>query len=159
MSILVTGATGFLGSALTTQLLKQKQPVRILARDEQKARMQFGEAVMIIRGDITDLEQVERAVDGSTIIYHLAGRLYHPSVPAEFYHYTHVEGTRNLLKACKGQKQFLPRTFSLSYQVSGEKMSHLHEVVFSSLPTVVFMISAKQRQNWALFPLLGWLSG
>ncbi len=82
MSILVTGATGFLGSALTTQLVKQKQPVRILARDEQKARMQFGEAVTIIRGEITDVEQVERAVDGSSIIYHLAGRLYHPSVPA-----------------------------------------------------------------------------
>ncbi len=50
MSILVTGATGFLGSALTTELIQQKQPVRILARDEQKARMQFGEAVTIIRG-------------------------------------------------------------------------------------------------------------
>jgi nucleoside-diphosphate-sugar epimerase len=105
MTILVTGATGFLGSALTTELVKQKQDVRILARDEQKARAQFGEAVTIIRGEITDVEQVERAVDGATIIYHLVGRLYHPSVPAELYNYTHVEGTRTLLKACKGQKQ------------------------------------------------------
>lgn len=105
MTILVTGATGFLGSALTTELVKQKQDVRILARDEQKARAQFGEAVTIIRGEITDLEQVQKAVNGVTIIYHLVGRLYHPSVPAELYHYTHVEGTRILLKACKGQKQ------------------------------------------------------
>src|SRR2546425_12152320 len=64
MTILVTGATGFLGSALTTELVKQKQTVRILARDEQKARVQFGEAITIIRGEITDVEQVERAVDG-----------------------------------------------------------------------------------------------
>jgi nucleoside-diphosphate-sugar epimerase len=105
MTILVTGATGFLGSALTTELVKQKQPVRILARDEQKARAQFGEAVTIIRGEITDVAQVERAVDGVTIIYHLAGRLYHPSVPVELYRDTHVEGTRILLNACKGQKQ------------------------------------------------------
>ena len=49
-----------------------------------------------IRGEITDVEQVERAVDGATIIYHLVGRLYHPSVPAELYHLTHVEGTRIL---------------------------------------------------------------
>jgi dihydroflavonol-4-reductase len=105
MTILVTGATGFLGSALTTELVRQKQNVRILARDEQKAREQFGEAVTIIRGEITDVDQVERAVDGATIIYHLVGKLYHPSVPAELYQYTHVEGTRNLLKACKGQKQ------------------------------------------------------
>src|SRR3989475_8224777 len=105
MTTLVTGATGFLGSALVKELLKQQQPVRVLARDEQKARAQFGEAVTIIRGEITDIEQVERAIDGTTIIYHLVGRLYHPSVPAELYHYTHVEGTRFLLNACKGQKQ------------------------------------------------------
>lgn len=105
MTTLVTGATGFLGSALVAELLKQKQAVRILARDEQKAHAQFGEAVTIIRGDITDVEQVERAVDGATTIYHLVGRLYHPSVPAELYHFTHVEGTRILLNACKGQSQ------------------------------------------------------
>ena len=105
MTILVTGATGFLGSALVTELVKQKQSVRVLARDEQKAREQFGEEITIIRGEITDVEQVERAVDGATIIYHLVGRLYHPSVPAELYHHTHVEGTRILLNACKGQKQ------------------------------------------------------
>ena len=94
MTILVTGATGFLGSALTTELVKQKQDVRILARDEQKARAQFGEAVTIIRGEITDVEQVERAVDGATIIYHLVGKLYHPSVPC-----------RTLsLYACRGYK-------------------------------------------------------
>src|SRR6266699_6138525 len=105
MTILVTGATGVLGSALTTELVKQKQRVRILVRDEQKARAQFGEVVTIIRGEITDVKQVERAVDGATIVYHLVGRLYHPTVPAELYHYTHVEGTRFLLNACKGQKQ------------------------------------------------------
>lgn len=105
MTTLVTGATGFLGSALITELAKRKQAVRILARDEQKARAQFGDAVTIIRGDINDVEQVEQAVDGASIIYHLVGRLYHPSIPATLYHLTHVEGTRILLAACKGQSQ------------------------------------------------------
>src|SRR5215471_995820 len=105
MTTLVTGATGFLGSALVAELLKQRQAVQILARDEQKARAQFGEAVTISRGDIMDVEEVERAVDGATTIYHLVGRLYHPSVPADLYHLTHVEGTRILLNACKGQSQ------------------------------------------------------
>ena len=103
MTILVTGATGFLGSALVTELLKQQQPVRILARDEARARAQFGDAVEMVVGEITDAPQVQRAVEGASIVYHFAGRLYHPSTPAELYYRTHVEGTRILLEACKGQ--------------------------------------------------------
>jgi dihydroflavonol-4-reductase len=105
MTTVVTGATGFLGSALVQELVNQKQAVRILARDEKKARSQFGETVTIIPGDITDVERVQQALDGATIIYHLVGRLYHPSTPTELYQRTHVEGTRILLEACKGQKQ------------------------------------------------------
>jgi len=111
----VTGATGFLGSALTTALIKRQvgagpasvgSPVlRILARDERKALHLFGNAVTIIKGDITNEEQVKKAVDGATIVYHCAGRLYHPSVPADLYYQTHVEGTDTLLKACQGQTQ------------------------------------------------------
>src|SRR6266516_5801995 len=128
MTILVTGATGFLGSALVKELVRQKQSVRILARDEKSrvpifparrriypvecgffqhvsAHAQFGEAVSIILGEINDMQQVQQAVDGATYIYHLAGRLYHPSIPAEVYRTIHVEGTRTLLAACQGQSQ------------------------------------------------------
>ena len=105
MTAVVTGATGFLGSALVTELVKRQQPVRILARDEKKARQQFGDTVTISPGDITDAMQVQRAVDGATTLYHLAGHLYHPSIPPELYGQVHVEGTRILLRACRGQAQ------------------------------------------------------
>jgi nucleoside-diphosphate-sugar epimerase len=123
MTAVVTGASGFLGRALVTELIKRQQSVRILARDEKKARQLFGNAVTIIPGDITDAVQVQQAVDGATTIYHLAGRLYHPSIPTELYYQTHVEGTRTLLKACQGQAQ-LRRIVYVSttgvYGVTGE---------------------------------------
>jgi len=109
MTIVVTGATGFLGSALVRELIQQEQEVRILARDEKKAREQFGgsvgSAITVVRGEINDAAQVRQVVEGATVIYHLVGRLYHPSVPTELYRETHVEGTRIILEACKGQKQ------------------------------------------------------
>ena len=105
MTTVVTGATGFIGSALVAELVKRQEELRILTRDEIKARQKCGDAVTIIPGDITDAVQVQQAVDGATTIYHLAGRLYHPSTPAELYRKTHVEGTRTLLKACQGQTQ------------------------------------------------------
>ncbi|TMC20576.1 MAG: NAD-dependent epimerase/dehydratase family protein [Chloroflexi bacterium] len=108
MTILVTGATGFLGSALTRELLKRELVVRILVRDEQKAREQFGEHaanLTVMRGEINDVDKVQQAVDGVSTIYHLVGRLYHPSVSSRLYKETHVEGTRVILEACKGQSQ------------------------------------------------------
>ncbi len=126
MTIVVTGATGFLGSALTMRLIAQKQDVRILARDEQKARQQFGDAVTIIPGEITEAQRVQEAVDGATMVYHLVGRLYHPSVPTQLYRETHVEGTRILLNACKGQSQ-LQRVVHCSttgvFGVTGDRKS------------------------------------
>ena len=123
MTTVVTGATGFLGSTLVTELVKRQQPVRILARDETRARQLFGDAVTIIPGEITDTVHVQQAVDGATTIYHLAGRLYHPSIPAALYRQTHIEGTRILLQACQGQTQ-LQRIVYVSttgvYGVTGE---------------------------------------
>jgi dihydroflavonol-4-reductase len=124
MTTVVTGATGFLGSALVTELVKRQQPVRILAHDEKKARQQFGDAVTIIPGDIIDAAQVQQVVDSATTVYHLAGRLYHPSIPAELYRQTHIEGTRILLRACQGQTQ-LQRIVHVSttgvFGITGER--------------------------------------
>lgn len=105
MSVLVTGATGFLGVALTAELLRRGERVRILARDEGRARALFGQALEIVAGDITSQDRVSQAVEGVAVIYHLAGRLYHPSLPTEIYRRTHVEGTRVLLACCQKQKQ------------------------------------------------------
>jgi nucleoside-diphosphate-sugar epimerase len=103
MTIMVTGATGFLGNALVAELVKRQLEVRILTRDEQRARKQFGDAVTIIPGDITNVAQIQRAIEGTDTLYHLAGCLYHPSIPAELYYQTHVEGTRILLHTCQRQ--------------------------------------------------------
>ena len=103
MTILVTGATGFLGTALVTELIQRREEICILTRDEKKARDRFGTAVRIIAGEITDREKVQEAVEDATLIYHLAG-IHQASISSELYQRTHVEGTSILLDACQKQK-------------------------------------------------------
>jgi nucleoside-diphosphate-sugar epimerase len=99
-AVLVTGATGFLGASLVRRLLSRAQRVRVLVRSKDKARAMANRGAEVIVGEITDQSAVEAAVDGVEIVYHLAGRLLRPDVPAREYERTHVEGTTVLLDAC-----------------------------------------------------------
>ena len=97
MTILVTGATGFLGVSLVPRLLGDGARVRLLARSAVKARPLTDAGAEVVVGDITDASAVEAALDGVDVVYHLAGRLLAPGVPADEYRRTHVGGTKLML--------------------------------------------------------------
>jgi uncharacterized protein YbjT (DUF2867 family) len=62
--ILVTGATGNVGSTLVAQLVREGYPVRVLARDPQKARHLLGSEVEVFQGDLADAASLVRAFRG-----------------------------------------------------------------------------------------------
>jgi nucleoside-diphosphate-sugar epimerase len=101
MTVLVTGATGFLGADLVPRLLSGDAGVRVLVRSEAKATSLKEKGAELVVGDITDRRAVAAAVDGASVVYHLAGRLFAPGVPASEYRRTHVEGTKLLLDCCR----------------------------------------------------------
>src|SRR5262249_61182512 len=49
----------------------------------------------------TDDDALSRALDGTTTVYHLAGKLFIPGVPEAEYRRIHVDGTHALLKECR----------------------------------------------------------
>jgi nucleoside-diphosphate-sugar epimerase len=103
MRVLVTGATGFLGTHLVRRLLAEGPCVRVLARSATKAQPLLQEGVELVVGEITDDDALCAALDDVAVVYHLAGRLFMPGVPTATYYTTHVEGTRTLLAACRAR--------------------------------------------------------
>lgn len=60
--ILITGATGNVGSEVVEQLRHTGQPVRVMSRNPEKA--DFPENVEVVRGDLNDAESVKSVLDG-----------------------------------------------------------------------------------------------
>jgi len=96
---LVTGATGFVGSAVARALLRAGHPVRVLARPAGNRRNLANLAVEIAAGTMEDVASLARAVAGCRYLFHVAAdyRLWVPD-PAAMYR-ANVEGTRELMRA------------------------------------------------------------
>jgi nucleoside-diphosphate-sugar epimerase len=98
MALLVTGATGFLGSRLAHRLHARGDGVRVLARKTSSLRRLEGVPVDVAIGDVTDRASIERAMDGIETVFHCAA-VYEigASDPAQM-EQVNVEGTRNVLE-------------------------------------------------------------
>ncbi len=96
---LVTGATGFVGSAVARRLLREGHRVRVLARAGSDRRNLQDLDVEVVEGDLTEPATLAPACAGCDALFHVAAdyRLWAPD-PAELYR-ANVDGTRAMLDA------------------------------------------------------------
>ena len=113
MRLLVTGATGFLGSTLVPMLVEAGHDVRVLARSEVK----LGN-VEVVKGDVRDSDSVRKALQGREGLYHLAGLVSRDPKDARRMYELHVDGTRNLLAQAGGLKRIVLASSSGTIGVS-----------------------------------------
>jgi nucleoside-diphosphate-sugar epimerase len=97
MRILVTGATGFLGSHVAEQLARQGHTVRVLVRRTSDRSFLRGFEAEEALGDVTQPETLPAAVEGVEAVVHAAGLVKARSA-AEF-ESVNAGGTANLLAA------------------------------------------------------------
>lgn len=98
---LVTGATGFIGSALVLELCRRNQAVRALVHSRDARSNPLPPDVEPVVGDLQDVGSLRRAVEGCDRVYHVAG-LYANWLPnPDPFYRVNVEGTRNLLQVCR----------------------------------------------------------
>lgn len=96
---LVTGASGFVGSAVARALLAEGRPVRVLLRPSSDRRNVSDLAVDVRIGSLEDADSLVRALEGCGALFHVAAdyRLWVRD-PAAMYQ-ANVEGTRALMLA------------------------------------------------------------
>jgi len=123
--IIVTGATGFIGSHLTEQLVKNGYDV--IAFDRYNPNNNWGwlenseykNDFQVILGDVRDLDSISKAMMDCDIVFHLAALIgipYSYTSPLAYIR-TNIEGTYNILEASKniGLEQVLVTSTSETY--------------------------------------------
>jgi dihydroflavonol-4-reductase len=99
VTALVTGATGFVGSAVARTLLAQGEQVRVVVRPTSDRRNLRGLDVDVYIGDLQDRKSLDHALRGCESLFHVAAdyRLWAPN--PEVMYKTNVDGTRSLMLA------------------------------------------------------------
>jgi dihydroflavonol-4-reductase len=95
--VLVTGATGFIGSNVTRALINKGYEVRILLRKKAVTKNVQGLPVEIFYGDILDVESLLKAMKGVDYVFHVAAlfTFWYPNT--DFIYKVNVEGTKNVM--------------------------------------------------------------
>lgn len=95
-TILITGATGFIGRRLAAGLV-DAYAVRCLVRDAARAKGLLPPGVELLTGDMTDAASLKAAAAGVDAVVHLAARKGdEPDIVA-----VNVGGAHNLIEACR----------------------------------------------------------
>ena len=157
--ILITGATGFVGSHLTE--LCVERGFEVVAFDRYSSNYNLGwlekskykEDINFVFGDIRDYDSVLKAMKGCKIIFHLAALIGIPYsyLSPQAYLKTNVEGTYNILESAKrlNLEQILITSTSETYGTAQyTPIDESHPLVVQSHYSAS-KIAAQFRQNFS----------
>jgi nucleoside-diphosphate-sugar epimerase len=116
LKVLVTGATGFIGSHLVEALLQRGDEVRCLIRKTSDLRWLRGLPIEATQGDCNDKSSLAEAVKGVDQLFHLAGVT--KAVEERTYFEVNALGTENLIHACLEHNPHLQKFIYLSSQAA-----------------------------------------
>ncbi len=100
MNILVTGATGFIGSHLVEALIDKGYEVYGLFRDSKKSDFLRRLGAKPVYGDLLNKDSLKKALTNVDIVFHLAAALHANTKSKKRFFDVNVLGTKNLIEAC-----------------------------------------------------------
>ena len=106
MKILVTGGAGYIGSVLVNKLIEQGHEVNVIDDLSNGFRENIDRRAKFTEGSILDKGNLNQALEGVEVVYHLAAkiRVEEGEAKPELYKKVNIEGTLDLIKACVDKK-------------------------------------------------------
>lgn len=99
LSVLVTGANGFIGSHVVDHLLETGHRVRCLVRPTSNLRWLPAERVELVHGEVTEVPTLPPAMEGVEVVYHVAGIMKADNLDG--YLKVNATGARNVAEAAR----------------------------------------------------------
>ena len=106
MKILVTGGAGYIGSVLVNKLIEQGHQVNVIDDLSNGFRENIDRRAKFTEGSILDKGNLNQALEGVEVVYHLAAkiRVEEGEAKPELYKKVNIEGSLDLIKACVDKK-------------------------------------------------------
>lgn len=102
MRAYITGASGFIGSALIAGCIDRKWNVRVLQHTRRlEEKITSGQKLDVVGGDITRPGSLQGHLEGVDILFHCAAALGASILPESGFFRINAEGTNNVLQAAK----------------------------------------------------------
>ena len=107
-TVLITGATGFVGSHLAERLVAEGACVRVLVRDPQKLLSALRDRVEVVRVDLLHPDCFAGAIKDCDVVFHVAAWLGQPN-RREAAYAVNVTATQQLAEAARaaGTRRFI----------------------------------------------------
>lgn len=147
MKILITGATGKVGSRLARRLALQGKDVRALVRDTARATSLREGGIELVEGDLLDADSLAAAVRGVESIVHCAA-FFRGATPEQA-HAVNDLGTQHLARAARAGsvRRFIFTSTGLVYGSTGGRLDSEDD---SCSPTAAYPVSKLAAERFLL---------
>ena len=148
--VAVTGATGFIGTALLSELLSHGYRVHAITRQNPPAFNLSHNHLTWHQADLTDKDSMRNAISGCNAVCHCAGIISFARKDLPRLHHVNVEGTKTLIEACHKEdvKKFLLVSAAATIGCSKESNRSLNEeYMFEPHPSQTYAYTKKLAED------------